>query len=62
MDLFFTVGNIVIGIILTLIGFKIINPFKNNPEFEEKWNKKYANLFKIIGIILILFGVIKLII
>jgi len=61
MDLFFGIGNIVMGIVMTLIGFKVYNPFKgkNEPEKEEQWFKKFSTFFKIGGIVLLIFGIIK---
>lgn len=61
MELFFGIGNMVMGIIMTLIGFKVYNPFKgkNEPEKEKDWYKKFGVLFKIGGIAILLFGVFK---
>ena len=61
MDLFFGLGNIVVGLMMTLIGFKVYNPFKgkNEPEKEEQWYKKFGMLFKIGGIAVLIFGIIK---
>ena len=52
----------IIGLMLTLIGFKIINPFKgkNEPEKEEAWYKKFGLFFKIAGIALLLGGIAEL--
>ena len=60
MDLFFGIGNIGIGLLITLIGFKIYNPFKgkNTPEKEELWYKKFGIFFKIGGILLLIVGLI----
>jgi hypothetical protein len=62
MELIFGIGNIVIGIIMTLIGFKVYNPFKgkNEPEKEEQWFKKFGTFFKIGGIAILIWGLIKL--
>lgn len=59
----FAFANLGFGIILTLIGFKIYNPFKgkNQPEKEREWYSKFGNLNKYAGIALIIFGAIKLI-
>ncbi len=61
MDLVFGIGNVVFGILITLIGFKIYNPFKgkNEIEKEEKWYKKFGKLFKIGGVIILIFGIIN---
>ena len=58
MDLYFGITNILAGIIMTLIGFKVYNPFKgkNQPEKEEEWYKKFGTFFKIAGIAVFLFG------
>jgi len=63
MDLFFGVGNIVFGLVLILIGFKVYNPFKgkNMPEKEEQWYKKFGTLIKVGGIVVFIFGIINLI-
>ncbi len=61
MELIFGIGNIGTGILMTLIGFKIYNPFKgkNEPEKEELWFKKFGLFFKIGGIAMLLFGILK---
>lgn len=61
MDFFFSVGNIIIGLFLALIGFKVYNPFKgkNQPEKEEEWYNKFGTIFKVIGIGILIFGIIK---
>lgn len=63
IDLFFGIGNILFGSIMALIGFKVYNPFKgkNDPEKEEQWYRKFGTFFKIAGIAILLFGIIKLI-
>ncbi len=59
MDLIFGIGNIGIGIVMTSIGFKIYNPFKQEPEKEKLWYKKFGTFFKIGGIAMLIFGLIK---
>lgn len=61
MELIFGIGNIGIGIMITLIGFKVYNPFKgkNEPEKEGQWYKKFETFFKIGGIVILIFGIIK---
>jgi hypothetical protein len=59
MELIFGIGNIGIGIVVTLVGFKIYNPFKQEPEKEELWYKKFGTFFKIGGIAMLIFGLIK---
>lgn len=57
----FNIGNLVIGLLLVLIGFRVYNPFKGkNPEQEEEWYKSYGMFFKIAGILILLFGLLKL--
>ncbi len=51
---------IIIGCYFLLIGFKIINRLKNNPELEARWYSKYQTTFKIGGIVLITMGVLSL--
>ena len=48
---------------MTLIGFKVYNPFKgkNEPEKEEQWYKKFGTFFKIGGIAILVTGIIKMI-
>ena len=61
MDIFFGIMNIVFGILLTLIGFKVYNPFKGKNEIEKEnlWYKKFGTFTKIGGILLIFLGVIN---
>lgn len=61
MELVFGFGNIGIGVIMSIIGFKVYNPFKNKntPEKEELWFKKFGTFFKIGGIIMLILGVLK---
>ncbi|WP_298514785.1 hypothetical protein [uncultured Kordia sp.] len=63
MELFLGIGNITIGVMMTLIGFKVYNPFKgkNQPEKEEEWYRKFGTFFKIGGIAVLIFGILKLI-
>lgn len=63
MDLFFGIGNMAIGLMMALIGFKVYNPFKgkNEPKKEEQWYKKFGTFFKIGGIAILIGGIIKLI-
>ena len=49
---------------LILLGFKIINPKKDNPEQQErmkKWHKKFGNFAKFGGIALVIWGMLNLI-
>ena len=64
MELLFGIGNIVIGTMMTLIGFKIYNPFegKNEPEKEALWFTKNGTFFKVGGIALLAFGIFKTIV
>lgn len=51
------------GVYLSLLGFKIYNPRKDNPEQQErmiKWHNKFGNFAKYGGIALILWGIISL--
>lgn len=51
------------GVYLSLLGFKIYNPQKNDPEQQErmiKWHDKFGNYAKYGGIALIFWGVINL--
>jgi hypothetical protein len=62
MDLIFGIGNIAIGTMMSLVGFKAHNPFKgkNEPEKEEIWVKKFGAFFKVGGIGILIFGIIKI--
>lgn len=64
MNLFFGIGNIIIGIMMTLIGFKVYNPFKSRkePEKEKQWYKKFGGFFKIGGILMLVIGLFKTIV
>jgi len=59
MDLFFGIGNFIIGLLMTLICFKIYNPFKgkNEPKKEEKWYQTLESSSKVGGIALLVWGV-----
>ena len=49
---------------LALLGFKIINPKKDNPEQQErmiKWHEKFGKFAKYIGVTLVIFGFIEII-
>ncbi|WP_320815350.1 hypothetical protein [Flavobacterium sp.] len=61
MELIFGIGNIGIGIMMTLIGFKVYNPFKgkNESEKEKIWFNKFGTFFKIGGIAMFIFGITK---
>jgi ABC-type sulfate transport system permease component len=63
VDLFFAIGNIIIGVALLIIGFKIFNPLKGRttPEKEKIWYDKYGTMLKLIGAIVFLLGISKLI-
>ncbi|SDK62987.1 hypothetical protein [Flavobacterium noncentrifugens] len=63
MDLFYGFFNTLLGILATLIGFKIYRPFKSkdgNTEKEELWYRKFGTFYKIGGIFMLVLGVIKL--
>ncbi|AUC75612.1 hypothetical protein [Olleya sp. Bg11-27] len=53
---FIAIAQIIIGCYFVLIGFKVINRFKNNPELEQKWYHKYQTTFKLGGFLLIILG------
>jgi hypothetical protein len=49
---------------ISLLGFKIIKPKKDNPEFQNKmikWHKKFGNLAKYGGIALVIWGILNLV-
>ena len=62
MDWFFAIGNIVFGLVMTLIGFKVYNPIKSlgDPEKEAAWFKKYGTFFKLGGAVILVIGVLNL--
>jgi Na+-translocating ferredoxin:NAD+ oxidoreductase RnfG subunit len=48
------------GLYATLLGFKVINHKKDNPEFQKKmddWHQKFDKHIKIIGIVIMIFGI-----
>jgi hypothetical protein len=47
------------GIYCLLIAFRIIRVSKN-PETEEAWHRKFGRLMKLMGPVLVLFGLIEL--
>ena len=55
MDTFISIFNIVFGIIITLTGFKIIQPFKNDK--GQELFKRFRLFFIIGGIGMILWGI-----
>ena len=59
MDLFFGVGNVFLGAVMTLIGFKVIKLFYDEQERAEKWYKKFGLLFKIAGLFILCFGLLQ---
>lgn len=48
------------GIYVSLIAFKVINPNKKNPEKMEIWHKRFGPMMKVIGPLVVLFGIITL--
>ena len=56
----FGIGNVAVGLIMTLIGFKVYNPFKgkNEPEKEAQWYAKFGLFFKIGGIGILSYAII----
>jgi hypothetical protein len=64
MELFFAIGQLIAGIYMTLVGFKVINLFKgkNEQEKEEQWYKKFGVFFKYGGIVLVLLAIFQLVI
>ncbi|MFH0732886.1 MAG: hypothetical protein V2A72_08240 [Candidatus Omnitrophota bacterium] len=54
------IGTILIGIYITLIGFKVISASKNKGEAYEKWHAKWGSKMKIAGPILIVLGIVML--
>ncbi len=60
----FAFTSILGGAYIALLGFKIINPKKDNPEHQErmvKWHKKFGTFAKIGGIFLVIIGTINLV-
>ena len=48
------------GLYLTLIAYRLIPIRSKDPEKAELWHKKFGKLSKILGPIMILWGIIKL--
>lgn len=57
LDNFFGYFNLLLGTVFTLIGFKIYKPFKKDR--EEEMNQKFGTFYKVGGIGLIIWGLIK---
>ena len=55
---FYGYFNLILGTIMTLIGFKVYRPFKKDK--EEETYKKFGNLYKFGGIALIVWGLIQI--
>ena len=60
LEYFFGSFNIILGIVFILIGFKIYRPFKANKEREKEIYAKYINLYRIGGIGLVIWGLVKI--
>lgn len=58
IDNFYGYFNLILGTIMTLIGFSVYRPFTK--EKEETFHKKFGNFFKYGGIALIIWGLIKI--
>ena len=60
MDLFFGINNIIFGIVMMLVGFKVYIPFKagGDTEKQELWYKKFGTLLKFLGFFMLIFGII----
>ena len=58
IDNFYGYFNLILGTIMTLIGFKVYRPFRKDK--EEEIYKKFGNLYKFGGIALIVWGLIKI--
>ena len=59
-----TFTSILGGIYISLLGFKIITPKKNDSEYQvriTKWHKKFGTFAKIGGIFLVLIGTMNLV-
>lgn len=57
LDYFYGFFNLALGTVLTLIGFKVYKPFKKDK--EEEMNRKFGTFYKVAGIGLIIWGLIK---
>lgn len=57
LDYLFGFFNLAIGTVSTLIGFKVYKPFRKDK--EEEMNKKFGTFYKLGGIGLIIWGLIK---
>ncbi len=55
---FYGYFNLIIGIIMILIGFRIYKPFKGNN--EEKTYQKFKYLYMLGGIVLFISGLFKI--
>ena len=57
LDYFYGLFNLSLGTVFVLIGFKIYKPFKKDK--EEEMNRKFGTFFKVAGIGLIIWGILK---
>jgi hypothetical protein len=59
MDLFFGIGNIIMGLLFASIGFRIYIPFKgkSTASIEKSWYGKFGTFFKVVGILVLINGV-----
>lgn len=57
IDNFYGYFNLVLGITMTLIGFKVYKPFKKDN--EEQTYRKFGNLFKYGGIAMTIWGLLR---
>lgn len=58
MDLVIGIWMLLSGVFITLIGFKIIDLFKPDPEKGIIWYRKWGGFFKYGGIVITLLGCI----
>ncbi|PIU41752.1 MAG: hypothetical protein COS99_03790 [Candidatus Omnitrophica bacterium CG07_land_8_20_14_0_80_42_15] len=54
------IGAILVGVYISLIGFRIISASKKQGEEYEKWYATWGSKMKIIGPVLIIIGIITL--
>ena len=59
LESFFSYFNVILGTVFILIGFRIYKPFKK--EKAEEMNKKYGTFYKLAGVGLIIWGLVKII-
>lgn len=61
MELFFSIGYLIIGVIIAFVGFERINPLHNKPKEKQTiFYQKYGVYLRLIGITVAIVGLIRI--